>query len=190
MVMIGVTGHRFLAETDKIAAGLEGCVSVLESSFPCHWTVASALADGADRLVTARLLAREGTRLVVFLPLALRAYETDFTTATAVAEFRTLLARADEVTELPVQRSRQDAYRAAGEAIVSRADLLIAVWDGQPGHGVGGTGAIVAAARARRIPLAWIHAGNRIPGTQEATTLGAEQGTVTFEDFPDEVGGT
>jgi hypothetical protein len=29
----------------------------------------------------------------------------------------------------------------------------------------------------------WVHAGNRRPGTQEPTSLGAEQGKVTVENF-------
>lgn len=42
-------------------------------------------------------------------------------------------------------------------------------------------GAIVAAARGRSLPLAWIHAGNRTPGTLEPTSLGEAQGEVTYE---------
>lgn len=60
----------------------------------------------------------------------------------------------------------------------------IAVWDGQEAQGQGGTAAIVAQARQRGLPLAWIRAGNRRPGTQEPMILGEEQGKVSFERFP------
>jgi hypothetical protein len=40
---------------------------------------------------------------------------------------------------------------------------------------------VVAAARERGKPLVWVHAGNRVPGTMEPTSLGDEQGTVSFE---------
>ena len=43
---------------------------------------------------------------------------------------------------------------------------------------------IVAQARERSLPLAWIHAGNRNPGTGFSTSLGPEQGKVTFEHLP------
>jgi hypothetical protein len=59
--------------------------------------------------------------------------------------------------------------------------VLIAIWDGKTAQGQGGTGAIMARARQRGLPIAWVHAGNRKPGTQEPTSLGAEQGMVTFE---------
>ena len=68
--------------------------------------------------------------------------------------------------------------------MLARADVLVAIWDGQGAQGLGGTGGIVAEARERGLPLAWVHAGNRRPGTAEATSLGDEQGEVTFERFP------
>jgi hypothetical protein len=58
------------------------------------------------------------------------------------------------------------------------------VWDGQGAQGQGGTGGIVAEARKCGLPIAWVHAGNRRPGTLEPTSLGAEQGEVSFERFP------
>jgi len=42
----------------------------------------------------------------------------------------------------------------------------------------------VAEARRRGLPLAWVHAGNRRPGSEEATSLGEEQGRLTLERFP------
>jgi len=34
------------------------------------------------------------------------------------------------------------------------------------------------------VPLAWVHAGNRKPGTNQATSLGEKQGKVSFERMP------
>ncbi len=62
--------------------------------------------------------------------------------------------------------------------------MLLAVWDGQPPQGAGGTGWVVSEARRRGLPLAWVHAGNRQPGSEQPVSLGDEQGTVTFERFP------
>ena len=61
--------------------------------------------------------------------------------------------------------------------------MLIAVWDGQDGQGQGGTATVVAKARELGLPIAWVHAGNRKPGTLEPTSLGAEQGSVSYENF-------
>jgi hypothetical protein len=184
VVAIGVTGHRILAEVDKLEAGLDVVVRRLEEAFPGRWTVLSALAEGSDRLVAHRLLARVGTRLVAVLPLARDDYEGDFATEASRREFADLLALADEVVEVAPRASRDEAYEAGGRAVLERADVMVTIWDGQGAQGRGGTGGIVAEARERGLPIAWVHAGNRRPGTLEPTSLGNEQGQVTFERVP------
>ncbi len=52
---------------------------------------------------------------------------------------------------------RNLAYQWAGHKVVDEAHALVAIWDGQPAQGVGGTGEIVAYARDRGLPLAWIN---------------------------------
>lgn len=186
MVRIGVIGHRVLADREKLEAGLDAVVLRLAAAFPGEsWTVISALAEGADRLGVHRLLARPATRLVVVLPLAADDYETDFRASDSRGEFRSLLARADDVVQVAAAAGRDAAYESAGRELLDRADVLIAIWDGRGAQGQGGTGAIVAQARERGLPLAWVHAGNRRPQTLEPTSLGADQGKVTFERLPE-----
>jgi hypothetical protein len=88
------------------------------------------------------------------------------------------------VVELPPAPSREAAYEAGGRFVLEHCHALIAVWDGQGAQGQGGSGEIVAEARSLGLPIAWVHAGNRKPGTEEPTSLGEEQGNVTFEGFP------
>lgn len=190
MVTIGITGHRILAEVEKLEAGLDEVAHRLENAFPEEWTVISALAEGADRLAAHRLMARGRTRLVAVLPLARQDYETDFETPGSRIEFADLLNHADYVMEIPSQPHRDEAYEVAGQAVLEGADVLVAMWDGKIPRGRGGTGGLIAEARERRMPLAWVHAGNRKLGTIEPTTLGDEQGAVTFECFPQLSGGT
>lgn len=186
MVRIGVTGHRVLADQEQLEAGLDAVALRLAAAFPGErWTIVSALAEGADRLVVRRLLARPATRLVVVLPLTADDYETDFCAAASRREFRSLLARADDVVQVATAAGRDAAYESAGRELLDRADVLIAIWDGRGAQGQGGTGAIVAQARERGLPLAWVHAGNRRPETLEPTSLGADQGKVAFERLPD-----
>ena len=180
---IGVTGHRFLADRARIDEALVGVVEALTREYPGPWTVVSALAEGADRLVARALLGHPGTRLVAVLPLAVEDYETDFTTAGSRAEFRDLLGRAEETVVLPSRDDRNLAYEAGGGAVLDRSDVLVTVWDGAGEQGVGGTGEIVGAARERGMPIVWVHAGNRRPGTEEPTTLGGDQGLVTWEGW-------
>jgi hypothetical protein len=42
---------------------------------------------------------------------------------------------------------------AASEALVARSDRLVAVWDGEPSGGWGGTADVVAHARGTGIPV-------------------------------------
>ncbi len=182
MVRVGVTGHRILTQTKRIDTGIDAVLAAIGSKFPgATLCLLSPLAEGTDRLVARRVLQRPNSRLVFPLPLPRDEFERDFTSAESTDEFRRLLDRADEVIELPAQGSRSEAYRAAGMYVLDRCDTLIAVWDGQEENE---TGKVVAEARRRKLPIAWIHAGNRDPQTNRPTSLGDEQGRVTFENFP------
>jgi len=181
-VAIGVTGHRILMELEKVEAGIEEALVHIERKYPNRsLTVLSALAEGADRLVARSVLARLGAQLIATLPLSRSEYLEDFARAESREEFLGFLDRAAQVIELPPAPTRDAAYEAGGEYILNRCDVLLAVWDGQGAQGQGGTGGTVARARERGLPVAWVHAGNRRPGTLEPTTLGEEQGSVTFE---------
>jgi hypothetical protein len=193
--VVAVTGHRILAELDKVSAGVDLALEEIERTWsmgPLH--LVSALAEGADRMAVfaterrdeAKRSTEEQARwsLVVILPLGSDEYQTDFKTDASRVEFRELLERAREVVTLPASASREAAYEAAGLAVLDRAEVLLAIWDGQDAQGQGGTAGIVAEARRRGMPIAWVHAGNRKPDTEEPTSLGEEQGEVTFEQWP------
>ena len=184
-LVVGVTGHRVLSEVDKIAAGIDAALDAIATVFPERPVlVASALAEGADRIVAHRALARPGASLEAILPLPRDDYATDFMSDESRREFASLLERAGHVVQLPPASVRNEAYEAGGRYVLDHCELLLAIWDGLAAQGQGGTGAIVAAARLRGLPIAWVHAGNRKPGTMEATTLGDQQGAVTYERFP------
>ena len=184
VLRVGVTGHRILTLTEKIEKGIEEPLTAIERKFVGRpLCLVSPLAEGADCLVARGLLRRKNARLLVLLPMPSVEYMKDFELAESKEEFRRLLDRADEVIEMPPAPTRNEAYEAAGLYVLDHCDVLIAVWDGQGAQGQGGTGGIVARARQRRLPIAWVHAGNRKPGTTEPTSLGEEQGVVTFENF-------
>jgi hypothetical protein len=183
-VKIGIAGHRFLAEPERIAAGIEAALGRLTDAYPGRpLALVSALAEGADRLAVEPAIKKLGARLIAVLPLPKADYMRDFQTAESKAEFERLLHWAEEKVELPARDNREEAYAAAGDAVLDRADVLLTVWDGQGAQGLAGTGKVVARARARGIPIAWVHAGNRKPGTTEPTSLGPDQGRVTYENL-------
>ncbi len=123
--------------------------------------VVSPLAEGTDRLVAEAALA-VGAELTCPLPLPVDEYERDFTSAKSVAAFRRLLAEARDVAVVGEAGSTPDernaAYVAAGREMLVRADLLVAVWDGLPSRGEGGTAQIVAEAQDLGVPVVWIRA--------------------------------
>ncbi len=65
---------------------------------------------------------------------------------------------AQQTIRLPATPSAEQAYLELGRYLVTHADLLIAVWDGLPARGPGGTSDVVQMARQRQLPLAWINA--------------------------------
>jgi hypothetical protein len=177
-VTIGVTGHRFLDNDPRIVTAVDRALDhILQDFEATTLTVLSSLALGADQLVARRALARTGAILIVPLPLPLDNYLDDFDSADALLP---LLDRATRIIELPPVPTRDEAYLAAGRYTVDHCDVLIAIWDGQPARGTGGTAEIVALARQIGRALAWIQARNR--AADEASVPG--QGTIRFERFP------
>ena len=157
-LVVGVTGHRKLADEARLAAAVDAVLdTIVLRAADGQLSVLSPLAEGADRLVAERVLAMAGAaELEAVLPMDESEYEADFATDASKSEFRSLLARARTIHRLPRPSSREEAYAAAGRYVVDHCDVLIAIWDGTPGEGRGGTAEIVRYARRRRRALAWI----------------------------------
>ena len=69
MITIGVTGHRFLAEVEKLTTAVDSALAKIERVFgDPKMLVMSSLAEGADRLITRQALARGNAALIVPLP--------------------------------------------------------------------------------------------------------------------------
>ncbi len=107
--------------------------------------VFTSLAAGADQLV-ARAVLKEGGSIHAIVPSA--EYETTLA-GDDLATYRELLAQAEQVTRLDFRQPSEQAYWAAGKEIVDYCDLLIAIWDGAPARGLGGTADVVNYARSR-----------------------------------------
>lgn len=143
-IVLGVTGHRVLPGGEGLAAEVDGAIDDLAGERTVH--LLTSLAEGADRLVAHRVLARTGGTIEAILPLERHDYEDDFADDASRHEFHELLGRA-EATEVVSGPTRTAAYEAAGFAVVDRSEALLALWDGQPARGEGGTAHVVARAR-------------------------------------------
>jgi hypothetical protein len=154
--------------------------AVHEPAAPPMLRVVSPLAEGADRLV-ASIALDLGYQLDVPMPFPQAEYERDFqqadrdpaANAASVAEFRSLLAQATpaeaggppRVLALDGGRGDEEAasYGAVGRLVVRNCDLLLAVWNGHPGKGSGGTADTVRFAVRGGPPVIWVDAEGKTP---------------------------
>ncbi|MFC7530885.1 hypothetical protein [Actinoplanes sp. GCM10030250] len=152
LTRFGITGHRVLPP--GIA---DHAVDHWRRVLPTGTGLlgVSSLADGADQLFAAHVLAAGGT-LEAVLPCA--DYAGSLTADGSRARFEGLLHAAASVLTMPYPEPSDRGFLAAGQAMVDRCDHLFAVWDGQPARGLGGTADVVAYARARGCPVTvlWI----------------------------------
>jgi len=166
-IRIGVTGHRHLASSSALA---DLTTRVLKLRPPTPSTdvrvgVVSALAEGADRVVTDQVFdhaARHGqeARLEVVLPFDRDLYARlqEFSNQ-AKTNFEWWLDRASSLTELsgdPDPERIDRAYEAASHHLVARSDVLVALWDGQPSRGKGGTADTLVFAAQIGKPCIWL----------------------------------
>ena len=158
----GITGHRpdgiAAADPHRLRAQVRAVLADVARAGDAPPRVVASLAEGADRLAVTEALAL-GFRLTAVLPFPRAEFARDFATARSRAEYAALVASADEVVELPGLRDDTGhgaAYAAANEAILGRSDLLIAVWDGEPAGGLGGTATVVRRALDLGLPVVQI----------------------------------
>ncbi len=147
MTRIGITGHQRLGDASA-TAWVRTAIHQVLGEHAGELVGVSSLAAGADQVFAALVLGRQG-RLEAVLPFP--GYrERSFTEDDDRRRYDRLIARA-QVDVLPRDgRSDQDAYLQAGKEVVARCGLLVAVWNGAPAGGLGGTADIVAHARERR----------------------------------------
>jgi hypothetical protein len=145
---IGITGHSNLApEAVPLVAN---ALRTLLASIDGPVTGVSCLARGADQLF-ARVVLESGGDVEVVLPAA--DYRERKVKPDNATEFTDLIRKATAVTVMPFETSNRDAYAAAGEHVMNTVDAMVAVWDGAPAVGKGGTGNTVAAAQERGLPV-------------------------------------
>ena len=142
MGVVGFTGHQNLIGVTRrqIAHAIaEQLVYVRGDEF----TGVTSLAAGADQIFAFCVLAAGG-RLEAVIPSD--GYR-DTMQDTDQAHFDLLLTLSTATEHLPFSTPTNEAYLTAGQRVVKKCDLLLAVWDGRPAAGLGGTADIVAYAR-------------------------------------------
>lgn len=145
---IAITGHRGLPAdtTQLIDDALRRHIAEYD---PAELVGISCLADGADQLF-ARAVLNSGGTLEVVVPA--EKYRAGLP-GECWPEYDALIARATRIHALDHIESTSQAHMDASALMINNADRLIAVWDGQPARGYGGTADIVTYARNHDVPV-------------------------------------
>ena len=196
---VGVTGHR--PNNPALTTGLERAIGAAlhhmdEALRVAHAThracyssdaptirMVSGLAEGVDHLAVD--LRPERWLLDAILPMPIARYRNDFAApdrrvhADAAAVFDADLRQASSILELPGDPAHEDdptCYARQGLVLARQIDLLVAVWDGAPARGLGGTADVVAFARKADVPVLWVQLAVDAPvvllGSSTAQDLG------------------
>ncbi|SDP57547.1 hypothetical protein SAMN04487905_105285 [Actinopolyspora xinjiangensis] len=149
MIRVGITGHSSLTPRTRemVRAALR---TTLRPHVQHGLHGVTCLARGADQLF-AHAVRDVGGSYEVVLPAD--DYRDAKVKPDDLPEFDTLVEYATTVHIMPFSTSGRAAYQAASAHILDTVDWLVAVWDGQPSDGAGGTGDTVAAARERGLPV-------------------------------------
>lgn len=151
MTRVGITGHQ---RPDPTAwPWVSKAIREQLQAFERPLVGVTSLAVGADQLL-ARLVIELGGKLHAVLP-----YE-DIERSFApydVGQYRELVGQAETVEVLHTPGTDEDAYLSAGQHVVDSSDVVIAVWNGLPAKGKGGTADIVNYALSKGKPLIHIN---------------------------------
>ncbi len=167
VLSVGVTGHRAdvlpAGSVDPLRARIRDVLLLVAeagrdllrkeqdcfAALPPRMRFVSPIADGADQ-IAAEVALDLGWELQAVLPFGRAEYRASLANSGARERFDRLLERATCALELPGDKERElDAYVMTGRATVAHCDMLIAVWDGLPPRGRGGTGEVVQLAITR-----------------------------------------
>lgn len=161
---VGITGHRShslgpgaagalirrltdnLRLIERAGRKVLGDSPDLFADAPPLFRLISPLADGADQ-AAAKAALLLGWELQAILPFDRARYRTSLEHDEARGAFDDLIAKASVVLELPGDGDGEVGdYVMTGRATVAHSDILIAVWDGEPARGRGGTAEVAAQA--------------------------------------------
>lgn len=153
-IVVGTVGHRDLSTTDKAIAKAvrRECRLLRKKHRDSPFLVLSGLAEGADRLIAGIAMEELGAALIAVLPFPAADFCADFKTEASRQEFLSFIGRSSATFDVHLPSDEQwkqpggmrDAqYARVGALIAEQSQILLALWDGRPARGVGGTADVV-----------------------------------------------
>lgn len=182
--VVGFTGHRRLNDVPGVSMAIREQIAKLRSEVPGEWIGLSSAAAGSDMLF-AREAVAQGCSWDVILPLPQEEFKKDFGEE-EWREIEAAIGKAGNVRVLNDTGVREDAYLDAGMDTVLEADILLAVWDGDPARGKGGTADVIEFARDLGRPIIIIDAKSlEVRRENESAFAATDHGLEFFNDLVD-----
>lgn len=145
MLSVGITGHTSITDATAglIKVHLRSYLQYRISDSGSNFVGITCLAKGVDQLFAQLVLELDG-ELMVIVPAQ------DYDNIPDEHEsfrYHELLGQAQSVHSMPFTHSGPDAYIAASKEMIQRSKVVLAVWDGSPPDGRGGTSDAVQVAQ-------------------------------------------
>ncbi|MFJ8229534.1 hypothetical protein ACIQ9E_06165 [Streptomyces sp. NPDC094448] len=145
---LGITGHRGLnPEVETVVKiALRERLAAFDAD---ELVLVSCIADGPDAWAAEFALELSG-RIEVVVPAS------EYRGALPQDHHPTydrLISAASELYSTGMTDSSEQAHMAGSRILVDRVDALLAVWDGLPARGYGGTADVVEYARSKSVPV-------------------------------------
>lgn len=145
---VGITGHRGLSK--EIEQRVKAMLTEQVAAFDARDLVGiSCIADGPDTW-WAQAVLDAGGRIEVVIPAErYREGLPDW----HHADYDSLFSRASDTHPTGMADSTSEAHQAGSEILVGLSDVVLAVWDGLPARGYGGTADVVSYAERVGVPV-------------------------------------
>jgi hypothetical protein len=154
---IGFTGHRKLPDEAKCRQAIRKILLEWMDRVPGVVYGVTSAAAGGD-LLFAETCIELNLPIRVFLPLPKEQFREDFD-ETSWARAECVFGKALSVEITGAGEKLPDRYYECGIETVQQSQVLVALWDGEPSQGLGGTADMVHFAKEQGRPVIWIHSG-------------------------------
>jgi hypothetical protein len=157
---IGFSGHRELPDEAKCRDAIRRVLVDWMARAPGVVYGVSSAAAGGD-LLFAETCIELNLPIRIFLPFPKERFREDFDGPTWGRAER-VLASALSVEVKGVSNTPTEGYYECGIETVQQSQLLVALWDGGPSRGMGGTADVVHFAQGHGRSIAWINSATGV----------------------------
>ena len=162
--LIGFTGHRSGYDENLIRPALTQALTDLKARAAALGGTADLYASVAEGCDTLCVEIARGLDMAahLLLPLPQDEFAKDFSSPEIWERSRRQIELAsqkpgrDSLRVVPGEMTRPDCYFDQGIQILEAVDVLVAVWDGEPARGPGGTAQVIAHAQKLGLPVVMI----------------------------------